>query len=207
MSDSRGSAGDSGSGCCGSAGRSCCGSGGGAGISGCAGGVDGISGCGDGSTGISGCGSRSVDASHGCDSGNDCESSGASGSNGCCEAGCCCGLNGGAADCGRKMFGPSGTSRCDCSAMRCFKPAIQRRLRSSSDRPVVFSTFRSVELRGGVCGRVVVLVPAVRVGLLLSTSITSVAPLRCAQSIALRPRLSRNCGSAPASSRRGMRCV
>lgn len=173
------SAGDSGSGCCGSAGRSRCGSGGGAGISGCgSSGAAGNSGCGvDGSAGISGCGSCSADARH------------------------CC---------GRKMLGPSGTSRSDCSAMRCFKPAIQRRLRSSSETAVVFSASDSidaVDLGRGVSARNSALVFAGRLGLLLRRSMTSVAPLRCAQSIALRPRLSRTCGSAPASRRREMRCV
>ena len=183
------------------------------------GGVAGNSGCGAGSDGISGSGSRSAsrecasnstEASRCCEMrSTDARCESRSGARCGCESGSAaaigCSVSDGGSGCARKMLGPSGRSRCDCSAMRCFKPAIQRRLRSSCDTEVEFSTsVRGVDLGGGVCARNSA---CVRVGMLLSTARASVAPRRCAQSIALSPRLSRTCGSAPASSSSEMRCV
>ena len=169
------------------------GSGEGEGISGWgSGGVEGISGWGSGCVGISGWGF------------------GVSGISGA----------GGVGDSkrGRKMFEPSGISVWACSAMRCFTPATQRRLRSASETDPGFSGFgcwrfggaersgddgRAENFGAGVAnivGDVSEIVP-------LSTSMTSVAPRRCAQSTALSPRLSRKCGSAPASSKSGIKCV
>ena len=122
------------------------------------------------------------------------------------------GISGGGSGCRMKMFGRSETSCCGSSAMRCFSPASQRWLLSSGEIRLGSSVSRVsrgvVSLTGGV-GRVSTRLSIEERGrgLFVSTAIASVAPRRWAQSTALSPRLSRNCGSAPASSKSGRRCV
>ena len=93
------------------------------------------------------------------------------------------------------------TRRRACSSSLCLNPASQRLLLSASetssfgfvlgcDSGAIFSgSSNGTTIRlGGVLGREV----------LVRIATVSVAPLRCAHSIALRPRLSRRCGLAPA---------
>jgi len=91
------------------------------------------------------------------------------------------------------------------SSSLCFRPASQRRLLSSEDSGSAFSVCEGVVVARGdsrtAPSSVSIVGLAIKMfafGLWVRIASASLSPLRFAHSIALRPRLSRSCGSAPA---------